>query len=200
MNREYFFNRIRQSVFGGKLTQKQVEGIEKVLDYREAKWPKMSLAELAYVLATDTHETAHTMQPITERGGAKYLQSKPYWPFIGRGLVQITWERNYKLFGVSPPEKALEWPTALDVLFRGMILGMFTGKKLADYIGVGKCDYVAARRIVNGTDKAKLIAGYARSYKDALLQASATQATQAPAAQKGPSGPSGPSGAKGPSK
>lgn len=188
MNAEYFFDRVRRAVFGGRLTAKQVDGMNQILAYRDAKWPKMSDDELAYLLATVVHETAFEMQPIIERGGQKYLQAKPYWPFVGRGLVQITWERNYKLFKVNPPEKALEWPVALDIAFRGMILGMFTGKKLSDYIGPGKCDYVAARRIINGTDRAKLVAGYARSFKDALAQANKpptlTQ-THAPAALAG---------------
>lgn len=174
MNMEYFFERVKRAVFGGRLTARQVDGMNQILAYRDAKWPKMPDAELAYLLATVVHETAFEMQPIKERGGQKYLQSKPYWPFFGRGLVQITWERNYKLFKVSPPDKALEWPTALDIAFRGMILGMFTGKKLADYIGEGKCDYVAARRIINGTDRARLVAGYARAFQDALKQANQT--------------------------
>jgi putative chitinase len=56
-----------------------------------------------------------------------------------------------------------------------MILGMFTGKKLSDYIKPGKApDYVGARAIINGTDKAKLIAGYANSYIDAITQSRAT--------------------------
>lgn len=171
MNMEYFFDRVRRAVFGGRLTARQVDGINQIIAYRASNWPKMSDDELAYVLATVVHETAFEMQPITERGGQKYLRSKPYFPFYGRGLVQITWERNYKLFNVSPPEKALEWPVALDICFRGMILGMFTGKKLADYIAGGKCDYIGARRIINGTDRAKLIAGYARSFQDAMRQA-----------------------------
>lgn len=171
MNREYFFGRVRNSVFGGRLSAKQVDGMTRILDYRDANWPKMSDSELAYLLATVVHETGFTMQPISEKGGQKYLQSKPYFPFYGRGLVQITWERNYKLFNVFPMEKALEWPKALEIAFRGMIAGMFTGKKLSDYIGPGKCDYVAARRIINGTDKARLIAGYARAFQDALKQA-----------------------------
>jgi hypothetical protein len=180
MNETYFFERVRRAVFGGRLTAKQVDGMTQILAYRDAKWPKMPDAELAYLLATVVHETAFEMQPIRERGGQKYLQKKPYFPFYGRGLVQITWERNYKLFGVSPPDAALEWPTALDIAFRGMVLGLFTGKKLSDYIGPGKCDYVAARRIINGTDRARLIAGYARSFQDALKQAN--QTPKAPAA------------------
>jgi len=186
MNETYFFDRVRRAVFGGRLTAKQVDGMTRILDFRDSMWPGMPDAELAYVLATVVHETAFEMQPITERGGQKYLQAKPYWPFVGRGLVQITWERNYKLFKVDPPEKALEWPIALDIAFRGMVKGMFTGKKLSDYIGPGKCDYVAARRIINGQDRARLIAGYARSFQDALKQANQTQPrTQAPAALTG---------------
>lgn len=172
MNFKYFFERIRRAVFGGKLSATQVDGIERILAFRDASWPGMSDDELAYVLATAVHETAFTMQPITERGGQRYLRSKPYYPWIGRGLIQITWEKNYKLFRISKPEDALKWPIALDVMFRGMIKGMFTGKKLADYIVPGKKpNYVGARRIVNGTDRAGLIAGYALSFQDAFRQA-----------------------------
>jgi putative chitinase len=182
MNEAYFFERLRRAVFGGRLTARQVDGINQILAYRAAKWPKMSDDELSYVLATVVHETAFEMQPIRERGGQKYLQSKPYYPFYGRGLVQITWERNYKLFKVSPPDAALDWPIALDVAFRGMVLGMFTGKKLADYIANGRCDYIGARRIINGTDRARLIAGYARSFQDAFKQASAQKSASKGAA------------------
>jgi len=178
MNEAYFFERVRRAVFGGRLTARQVDGISQILAYRASKYPQMSDDQLSYVLATVVHETAFEMQPITERGGQKYLRSKPYWPFVGRGLVQITWERNYKLFGINPPDKALEWPTALDVCFRGMTKGMFTGKSLGDYIAGGKCDFINARRIINGTDRARLVAGYARSFQDAFRQANQTPPTQ----------------------
>ena len=49
---------------------------------------------MAYVLATAHHAAAHTMKPIIEKGSARYLRSKKYWPFIGRGYVQITWREN----------------------------------------------------------------------------------------------------------
>lgn len=175
INPQYFFDRVRRAVFGGKLTQTQVNGINKILAYRDATWPKMPDEELAYLLATVTHETGFKMQPITEWGSTQYLKSKRYWPWIGRGLIQITWKTNYLKFGIKNPDDALTWPVSLDVAFRGMILGMFTGKKLADYIKPGKApDYVGARAIINGTDKAKLIAGYANSYLDAITQSRAT--------------------------
>ncbi len=43
-----------------------------------------------------------------------------------------------------------------------------TGKRLSDYIKPGSVDYLNARRIVNGTDRAEQIAGYAREYERAL--------------------------------
>jgi putative chitinase len=170
INRKYFFDRVRHALFGGRLEMWQVDGLTRILDYRDANWPGMPDEELAYLLATVKHETAHTMQPISERGGEKYLRSKPYYPYYGRGLVQITWLANYKKFGVVNKDDALGWPKALDIAFRGMIFGMFTGNKLADYIRGGKRDYTGARRIINGTDRAKLIAGYAESFLDALTQ------------------------------
>jgi hypothetical protein len=174
MNREYFFNRIRDAVFGGKLAQSQVEGITRILDYRDSNYPKMSDDELAYLLATVTWETAFKMQPVREMGGERYLRSKKYYPWVGEGLVQVTWKENAVKFGAKKPGDLMTWPISLRAAFEGMIKGMFTGKKLADYIGGGRVDYVGARRIINGTDRAKLIAGYARSYQNAFKQASAS--------------------------
>jgi hypothetical protein len=42
----------------------------------------------------------------------------------------------------------------------GMEQGTFTGKSLGDYFDGDTNDPINARRIVNGTDKAKLIAAY----------------------------------------
>lgn len=171
MNRSVFFDEIRASIFGGKLSASQVGGIERIIDYRDAKYPDMPDDELAYVLATVKWETASTMQPVTEYGSQKYLRSKKYWPWIGRGLVQITWKANYAKFGIMQPEKALEWETALHICFVGMVYGKFTGKKLSDYINDEKCDYIGARRIINGTDKARQIAVLADKFRAALIAA-----------------------------
>jgi predicted chitinase len=167
MNFQIFFDDVRNSLFGGKLSQGQVEGMENIINYST-----VSLDQLAYVLATVKWETAHTMQPIKEYGSTAYLKSKPYWPYYGRGLVQLTWRDNYAKYGLEKtPDKALEWESSLFVLFDGMAKGLFTGKKLDDYINDNKRDYINARRIINGTDRAKEIAQIADAYRTALIAA-----------------------------
>ena len=184
INKEKFYQTIRTSLFD-KLTQKQVEGMEAILD----GWIKgdyTDIRHLAYILATTYHETAKTMQPIEEFGKGKgrdygkklKLSRKPYTApdklYYGRGFVQLTWYENYQLASkklkcdlLNFPELALQLDRATDILFKGMFEGWFTGKKLSDYIGV-KTDFVGARKIINGTDKASLIASYANSFLTAL--------------------------------
>lgn len=48
-----------------------------------------------------------------------------------------------------------------------MVDGWFTGRKLSQYFE-GKIDYQGARRIINGTDKAIMIAGYAQTFFNGL--------------------------------
>jgi putative chitinase len=53
-------------------------------------------------------------------------------------------------------------------MFLGMINGMFTGKKLKDYFHDVSADWVNARRIINGLDRANDIAAYAKKFLAAL--------------------------------
>jgi len=46
--------------------------------------------------------------------------------------------------------------------------GWFTGRRLADYFNPTRGDWVNARRIINGTDKANLVASHAQAYYAAL--------------------------------
>jgi hypothetical protein len=131
--------------------------------------------QAAYVLATAKWETAHTMKPIRERGGERYLRSKRYYPYVGMGYVQLTWRRNYEKASrelgvdfVADPKKLLEARYAAPILVVGSRDGWFTGKKLSDYITLQKSGFHNARRIINGTDKAKEIAEIARNYDKAL--------------------------------
>lgn len=133
--------------------------------------------QAAYVLATAWHETAHTMLPIRERGGETYLRSKTYYPYVGMGFVQVTWLVNYKratkelgVDFVKDPKLLLNPTYSAAIAVVGMKEGWFTARKLSDYITLSKSDYRQARRIINGMDKADLIAGYALVY-DGLLKA-----------------------------
>ena len=123
--------------------------------------------QLAYVLATVRHETAHTYRPIDEYGGPKTCYA-PYW---GRGYVQLTWLANYRKYSlltgkdlVNHPELAKDPATAAYILVHGFRTGGFTFRKLSDYISESRCDFYNARRCINGLDKADLIASYARAW------------------------------------
>lgn len=181
IDRTVFFDGIRRSPFPGKLNAGQVKGISFILDEFERRGWK-DLRWLAYILATTKWETAHTMLPISEMGGEKYLRSKRYYPWYGRGFVQLTWKRNYEamrqgvldLTGldiVENPENAKDIQAAAYIMFQGMLEGTFTGKKLGDYFNDRVTDWYNARRIINGLDKATEIASIGKQFYTDLVEA-----------------------------
>ena len=104
-----------------------------------------------------------------------YLHSDYPYLYYGRGYVQLTWYFNYenasKKIGVdflNNPDLVMNKNHAVKIMVQGMKDGWFTGKKLSDYINQSKKDYLNARRIINGMDKASLIAGYAETFEKAL--------------------------------
>ncbi len=134
--------------------------------------------QCAYVLATAFWETARTMKPVREYGSEIYLKTKRYYPYVGMGYVQLTWEANYKRasdeLGVdflADPRKLLEAEYAVRILVKGMVEGWFTGKKLSHYITLQKSDFLNARRIINGTDRNGEIAVIAENYDQTLTEA-----------------------------
>jgi hypothetical protein len=173
-----FFDIVRAELFNGKLAQSQVTGINFVLrEWRKRHGFEGDYRHLAYMLATDYHETAYTMEPITEYGSASYLQGKDYYPYIGRGYVQLTWEENYakaeEVVGeplVEFPNLALEPDIAAEVMFNGMGVGWFTGKKLTTYFNDTTDDAYNARRIINGTDCAEKIKGHHNNFLHAITE------------------------------
>ena len=193
INRTTFFAYARKAPFGGRLSTAQVQGVEALLDAC-ALYAVIDLRWIAYILATAFHETGGTMQPVREAFGksdadtiarldkawaaGKLKQvSKPYWRdgWFGRGFVQLTFLANYVKMGarlgldlVKNPSLMLEIVPAAKACVVGMCEGMFTGKKLSDYFNKSVDDPVEARRIVNGKDKAKLIATYHKAFLDAL--------------------------------
>lgn len=199
IDRKRFFDAIRKPLFGGRLTPLQVEGLSAILDRWERDLPDGDPRWLAYMLATAHHETGRTMQPVREtfaesdesaivrldsavaRGQLRWV-SAPYWlpdergrSWLGRGFVQLTHKRNYRVMGemigadlLADPGKAMELEVALAILFTGMTGGTFTGRKLADYFSGSGEDWRSARKIINGLESADKVAGYGRLYHAAI--------------------------------
>lgn len=127
MNRSAFYGAVRTSLFGGKLSQSQVDGMEAILD--EFGRQSIPLDQAAYMLATAYHETARHMQPVMEtrrpdetvnptvdvaiarleaswKAGKLPWVKTAYWrkngkgrSYLGRGLPQLTHEANYAKMG-----------------------------------------------------------------------------------------------------
>jgi len=196
IDRKQFFDTYRVQ-FQPTLTQTQVDGYNAMLDYWEAakltdqRW-------LAYALATAYHETGELIAPVREgfcktdagsiqavtdlfdRGIIAVNYAAPEAngnSYFGRGLVQLTFADNYKKMGKAlgigtqlydRPSLALDLNTSVKILFKGMIDGLFTGLSFADFFNTTTTDWVHARKIINGMDKADAIADYAQRFKACL--------------------------------
>jgi putative chitinase len=179
MNYKTFFDGYRTE-FRESLKQSQVDGLMFLLEKFQDDEVPLNL--MAYYLATIKHEADNKYQPIEEYGkGKKYKYGKPDpitgHTYYGRGYVQITWKSNYEAMGrllkldlVNNPALALDKDIAYELLTLGMTRGMY-GRKVTTYINDEKTDFIGARRSVNGTDQAKLIANYADKFLKILKQA-----------------------------
>jgi hypothetical protein len=177
------------SLFTAALKPDQKAGLEAILAAAAAaKWP---LSFAAYALATAFHETAATMQPVREAFWLSEAWRKShltkYYPFYGRGYVQLTWRKNYeradkelKLGGklVANLDLAMKADVAAPIMVKGMEQGWFCASKdglrhdLARHVAKSGpstlAQYQSARRIINGVDKANKIAGEAIAFQAAL--------------------------------
>lgn len=177
-----FFDKLRASF--GPLSVNQVAGIEFLLKATEG----LPLRHRAYILATTWHETGPAssdlhMTPRREIWGPTPAQQRYEGRvdlgntqpgdgkrFMGRGYVQITGRANYHrastIVGrdlVANPDLTMDPDIAAKIIVHGMVHGWFTGRKMSDFDS-----YVNMRRVVNGTDRAELIAGHAEKFEAAL--------------------------------
>jgi hypothetical protein len=165
INRKFFFEHSRDTIFTNKLSPGQVAGLTVILDTWEADHAKKDDRWLAYALGTAFHETAFTMQPIRERGGPDY-HTRMYDPaspvprqaalarsmgaqpgdgplFYGRGFVQLTWRANYlkmgKVFGIDLVSDDDARDRALEPQLAAQI--MFEGMQNGVFTGRKLADY-----------------------------------------------------------
>ncbi|MFM0180337.1 lytic transglycosylase domain-containing protein [Paraburkholderia aspalathi] len=114
-------------------------------------------------------DTAAHRQRALDNGNAHQGDGYKY---RGRGYVQVTWRNNYRAIGqvigidlANNPDRMLEPEIAAWATVYGMENGIFTGRRLSNYISEATQDYVNARRIINGLDQADKIAGFAIKFK-----------------------------------
>ena len=220
IDHDVFMRALRQSHFEPGLSQAQGEGLTLLVTRWESNSLPQDERHLAYILATAFHETGATMQPIRERGGGAYLtrlydvegrnparartngNSEPGdgIRYAGRGFVQLTWKNNYRRVGglisidlLANPDRALEPGIAAGILVRGMGEGWFTGRRLSEFFAPTQSDWINARRIINGLDRAAQIAAYGQQFLQAIREAQtpAKRATLKPAKPADPAVPRG---------
>lgn len=135
-----------------------------------------------------TDDRAITILEKAFKAGKLPWVSTPYWrkdskgrSWLGRGLVQLTHKSNYEKMAketgidlVGDPSQAMNLGVAVEIMFKGMIKGSFTGKKLSDFFSATKEDWRGGRKIINGTEKADLVASYAKNYYGAISYTTGT--------------------------
>jgi putative chitinase len=180
-----FFDYLRDGLMGPKLEDNEVSGCNAILGAMAG----LPISYCAYALATAWHETAAKMQPVREAfwlSEAWRKKNLRYWPWYGRGYVQLTWEENYDradselgLNGtmLTNPDRAMEPEIAAKIMRVGMLEGWFAGDRhgrhtlarhLPEIGNATEAQFKSARRMINGTDRDLQIARYANSFQKAL--------------------------------
>lgn len=198
IDRAKFFAALSPSPLPRPRKQSQVKTLDAILD--EAERRKMTdLRWVADMMGTALGETGINLAPVREgfkatdaearafvkRRGYRYAVVIEGHCYYGRGLVQVTWLDNYKKLTelaraqghdvdfVNNPDLLLEPRWAVWAMFEGMIRGIYTRKKLADFYNDQATDFINSRKIINGLDRAAEIGGYKKQFYADLVAASA---------------------------
>lgn len=198
-----FYDHLRdERLLGNAISKAEFRGCEEIImACAKDGW---AISWIAYALATTYHETAHTMEPVAEYGNNAYFTrqydirgrrpetARRYEntepgdgvKYRGRGYVQLTWKRNYRVMTerlremgfdvdlVAHPDAAMEPDIAAAILVAGMREGIFTGRKISDDLpahGLGTLEqFMRSRDVINGTDDQRQIGQYALIFQTAL--------------------------------
>ena len=193
---QIFFAKLRSGIMGPTLDDDEVTGTSAILEAcagLPVSWTAYALAtayhETAHTMQPikeyggpkyfhKMYDPQGARPDFAKRNGNIYPGDGV--KFCGRGYVQLTWRSNYKRAGdklnvdlIGGPDLAMSKDIAALILRHGMKDGWFSGKSFASYLPASgpatAAQFQAARRIINGTDKAALIAQYASKFQDALI-------------------------------
>lgn len=191
-----FFDVVRHELFNKHLNQKQVDGLNELLTATE-NLPQNQRAYILATAYHETAHTMQPIEEYGKgkgrdygtwcvnsknqkycprmRGGAVYTFDECPHLFYGRGFVQLTWYDNYLRASkeldvdfLANPDLAMQPDLSAKILVCGMMQGWFTNKKLSDFVNDNQSDFINARRVVNGRDKAEFIARHAQIFLKAL--------------------------------
>jgi hypothetical protein len=145
-----------------------------------ARARQLSDAQIAYVLATAEHESDsfRTLEEYSSgtqyEGRADLGNTRPGDGALykGRGYVQLTGRLNYTRYGevaglrlATLPIIVMNWPAlSVFIIVDGMLRGVYTGRRLADFVNATKQDFFNARQVINGHDRAEKIADQASDW------------------------------------
>lgn len=197
LDRKTFFDVCRDGVMGPTLEAREVNGADKILDAMDGaplSWTAYALATAWHETAHTMQPVREYGGPAYYRRMYDVEGNRPALArkmgnrdpgdgikYCGKGYVQLTWRRNYQIAGVklglsleAQPDLALRPEVAAQIMRQGMTDGWFTGKAFRHYLPAkgtaSKPQFTEARRIINGLDKAALIAGYALQFQTALVK------------------------------
>ena len=194
-NKAKFFDECREGVMGPTLDRDEVSGAEAIVEALRGQPISYVAYALATAWHETAHTMKPVKEIGGTRYFTRMYDIKGRRPhvarrlgntqpgdgakFAGRGYVQLTGRRNYTVAGeklgvdlVGNPNLAMNPTIAADIMRLGMLEGWFTGKKFASYLPrsgwASARQFRNARRIINGTDKARMIADYAMEFQRAL--------------------------------
>lgn len=182
LNENAFYDAARATLFGGRISHTQFGKLAALVD-RLTSYENVTEPQGAYLLATAHWETDRFLAMEEYASGEAYegradlgnVEPGDGKRFKGRGFPHLTGRKNYawgsKVVGrdlVGSPDLAADASISATLLIHGQMTGAFTGVGLGRFIHDDKVDFVNARKVHNGLDRAELIADIAERYLAAI--------------------------------